>query len=301
MNCLITGVNGFLGKIIAKHISESNNVYGLSRNGSDFNYFLEKTIPYFNLHFDLVIHAASKVHSLPKTDFEKQEYYKVNVVGTQNLLEGLTKSGIPKYFVFISSVSVYGQDFGCSINENYPLSANDPYGVSKIEAEQMILEWCERKKVVCSILRLPLIVGPNPPGNLGAMIKGIQKGYYFNIAGGKAKKSMVLAEDVAKAIMKVATIGGVYNLTDGFHPSFAELSNHISIQMGKNQPLNMPMWLVKLIAKFGDLMGDDAPMNTNKLKKIISNLTFDDTKARESFGWSPSPVLEGFIIQPLNS
>jgi nucleoside-diphosphate-sugar epimerase len=141
------------------------------------------------------------------------------------------------------------------------------------------------------------LAGQNPPGNLGAMIKGIKKGYYFNIAGGKAKKSMVLAEDVASSILKVADIGGIYNLTDGYHPSFQKISNHISIQLGKGKLVNMPLCLAKIIAKFGDLLGSKAPLNTNKLKKITSDLTFDDSKAREAFGWDPRPVLEGFTIK----
>ena len=53
MNCLLTGLNGFLGKIISQQISESNKIFGLSRNGSDFQVFLEKEVPDFNLQFDL--------------------------------------------------------------------------------------------------------------------------------------------------------------------------------------------------------------------------------------------------------
>jgi nucleoside-diphosphate-sugar epimerase len=296
MNCLLTGVNGFLGKTILRQISKSNKIWGLSRNESDFNFFLEKDIPDFNLQFDLVIHAAGKAHSVPKSKLEQQEFFDVNVCGTKNLLEGLTKSGIPKYFVFISSVSVYGKDFGLGIDENWPLGATDPYGLSKIKAERIVIDWCKLHQVSFTILRLPIIVGPNPPGNMGFMIKGVQKGYYFNIAGGKAKKSMVLAEDVAKFILKSASVGGIYNLTDGHHPSFKEVSNHISIQLGKRYPKNLPLWLAIVVAKFGDLLGSKIPLNTNKLKKITSDLTFDDCKAREAFGWNPKKVLEGFGI-----
>jgi nucleoside-diphosphate-sugar epimerase len=297
---LLTGINGFLGKIIFQTISRSNNILGLSRNGSDFNFFLEKGIPDFNLQFDLVIHAAGKAHSVPKTEAEKYEFYNVNVVGAKNLLKGLAKSGIPKYFVFISSVSVYGKDFGSGIKESIPLKALDSYGLSKINAEQLIWQWCLEHNVVCTILRLPLIVGPTPPGNLGAMIKSIQMGYYMNVAGGKAKKSMVLAEDIAESILKVAEIGGIYNLTDGYHPSFAELSNHISFQLGRSKPINIPLWLAWLVAKIGDLSGKIVPLNTYKLKKITSDLTFDDSKARNTFGWNPTPVLERFRIKKTN-
>ena len=291
MNILLTGSNGFFGSIIHKELCQYS-ILTLNTYLGDYAIDLAKIVPKFHTKFDLVFHAAGKAHSIPKTESDKQQFYNVNVVGTKNLLAGLTKSGIPKHFVFISSVSVYGKDFGSDIDENAHLGALDPYGISKIEAERLVLAWCKQNQVVCTILRLPLIVGPNPPGNLGAMIKGIQKGYYFNIAGGKAKKSMVLAEDVARSILKVAEIGGIYNLTDGYHPSFAELSNSISIQLGKGKPMHMPMWLAAIIAKFGDLLGRKAPLNTKKLKKITSDLTFDDTKAREAFGWNSTPVLE---------
>lgn len=297
MNLLLTGASGFLGKsIIGQLITDNNFLFNLSRTSGDYKIALENEIPNFEQEFDLVIHAAGKAHSVPKTDTEKQEFYNVNVSGTSNLLKGLEKSGLPQQFVFISSVAVYGQDTGNFISEEHSLLAKDPYGLSKIQAEQLVIEWCKQHNVLCTILRLPLLVGENPPGNLGAMINGIKKGYYFNIVGRSAKKSMVLAEDVAKHILRAAEIGGIYNLTDGYHPSFSELSKHISFQVGKGKPMNMPLWLAKIFAKFGDLLGNKAPLNTNKLMKITSDLTFDDTKAREAFGWKPRPVLEGFKI-----
>ena len=48
--------------------------------------------------------------------------------------------------------------------------------------------------------------------------------------------------------------------------------------------------------KFGDIAGKYAPLNSDKLNKITSTLTFDDSKARAAFGWNPTPVLEGFKI-----
>jgi GlcNAc-P-P-Und epimerase len=294
MKVLLTGASGYLGSIISSNLS-NYSIISLSRFNADINVDLSKLVPRLP-SVDLVIHAAGMAHLVPLPSSKRQEFFDVNVKGTINLLKGLKQSTIPKSIVFISSVSVYGCQNGSLVNEDAPLLAKDPYGASKIEAERIITEWCKTNKVICGILRVPLIVGINPPGNLGSMIKGIQKGYYFNIGGGKAKKSMVLAEDVAGSILKVAEIGGIYNLTDGYHPSFAELSNHISIQLGKGKPMHMPMWLARIIANFGDLLGSKAPLNTNKLKKLTSDLTFDDSKARVAFGWNPTPVIEGFKL-----
>jgi len=290
MRILLTGHSGFLGGTLKKIFDEdSHQVYPLVKSGMTINITRAFSL---NNNYDTVVHCAGKAHSVPKTSLEKQAFFDVNFTGTQNLLQGLEESqSLPTAFIFISTVAVYGRDNGVNISENAPLLAKDPYGLSKIKAEKIILDWCKKHNVICTILRLPLLVGQNPPGNLGAMIKGIQKGYYFNIAGGNAKKSMVLAEDVAKSILKVAEIGGIYNLTDGYHPSFAELSNHISYQLGKGRPVNLPLWFVNIIAKLGDLLGDNSPINSNKFKKIVSDLTFDDSRAREAFGWNPTPVL----------
>jgi len=292
---LLTGANGFLGKSMIKKLGVSN-VITLSRKKSHHQIDLKNEVPVFENVFDTVIHAAGKAHLVPKTEKEKKDFFSVNVTGTENLLKGLERSGLPEKFVFVSSVSVYGISKGILIDENSPLLAKDPYGLSKINAEQLVRQWCKTNNVICTIFRLPLLVGTNPPGNLNALIKSIKKGYYFNIAGGGAKKSMVMIDDVATIISKAALIGGVFNLTDGYHPSFLELSDLIANQLGKSKPLNIPMWIALVMAKVGDLISSKAPINSDKLVKITSDLTFDDSKARQMLGWKPTPVLNGFKI-----
>ncbi len=282
---LITGASGFLGTLIA-HQNSEHAIFTLNRNIGHFICDLGISIPNFNSDFDIVVHNAGRAHSFPKTEVEKLSFFQVNVHGTKNLLKGL-ETKIPKQFVFISSVAVYGIEYGKNINEYTLLNAKDSYGLSKIQAEQIVLDWCRQHNVICTILRLPLLVGKKPPGNLGAMLRAIHKGYYFNIGGGIAQKSMVLAEDVARFIPIIAPIGGIYNLTDGVHPTFRELSTAIA----KKKMFNLPLILAKIAGTFGDLLGSKAPINSIKIKKITSDLTFDDSKAR-SLGWKSQSVLE---------
>lgn len=292
MKILLTGSTGFLGKCILRELAKNDSILSLSRTSGHYRLSLENEIPIFNQKFDLVIHAAGKAHIVPQTEIEKRLFYDVNVIGTENLLKGLEKSGIPKQFVFVSSVAVYGQEEGVNINEGHTLEASDPYGLSKVQAEKIIVKWCKQLNVVCTILRLPLLVGKNPPGNLGAMVKAIGKGYYFNIGGGKARKSMVLAQDVAAFIPIVSSFGGIYNLTDGRHPSFTELSGALSRFKNRKNCGNLPLILARAIGIVGDLLGEKAPINSLKIKKIASDLTFDDTKAREVAGWESQGVVE---------
>lgn len=297
MKILLTGSNGFLGRNIKDVIFPLiTELHTINSSNSTYNCDLSEGVNLRNESYQIIIHTAGKAHQIPNNEEQVQEFYKVNVQGTANLLKALKSPRPPKSFIFISTVAVYGLNEGNLINEDAPLLARDPYGHSKIQAEQLVQEWCKKHGVICTILRLPLVVGSNPPGNLGAMIKGVKKGYYFNIEGGKARKSMVLADDIAMHILKIAEIGGIYNLTDGYHPNFAELGHLIAKQSGKANILNMPLVFAKIAAKIGDLGGKYAPFNTNKLNKITSTLTFDDSKARAAFGWNPTPVLEGFKI-----
>jgi nucleoside-diphosphate-sugar epimerase len=294
MKIFLSGNTGFLGSKIESYLSTSNEVFtfsSLSRKRID----LTTEVPILP-EVDLVIHSAGKAHVFSSDNNLAKVMYDTNVIGTYNLLSGIPKPQLPKKFVFISSVSVYGLSSGINIDESYPLLATDPYGKSKVEAEKIVKKWCLENDVICTIFRLPLVVGLNPPGNLGNMIRGIVKGYYFNISGGMAKKSMVLASDVSKYLLESSEVGGTFNLTDGYHPQFKELSHLIAKQTSNKFVPSMPLFLARILAIVGDIIGHKFPINSEKLNKITSSLTFDDSKARMAFGWNPTPVLKGFKI-----
>ena len=102
------------------------------------------------------------------------------------------------------------------------------------------------------------------------------------------------SSDVSSFLIPASDVGGVYNLTDGYHPSFNELSYSIANQMGKMYIPNIPYLVAKSIGLIGDCFGKNFPINSLKVLKITSTLTFDDSKARLKFGWSPNSVLKYF-------
>lgn len=295
MTIILTGANGFLGKAICHHFS-AETVIRLGRTKGEIIADLEQELPALPPS-DLVIHAAGKAHSVPRTAAESAAFENINVGGTQRLLQALSRAAhLPKYFVLISSIAVYGLEQGVLIDENHPLAATDPYGKSKIAAELLVEAWCAKNQVVCTILRLPLLAGKNPPGNLSAMIKGIRKGYYFDINVPHVQKSMVLTDDVAMFIEKVYQVGGVFHLTDGHHPGFNEISHLIAKQLGKKKPMAIPYGLIKAIAYIGDFLGSKFPINSRKLDKMTNTLTFTDQKARTITNWQAKSVLDHFKI-----
>lgn len=287
---LFTGASGFLGSYITKAFQSSENE--LIKVGiTDDSHILSdisKEIPNLgDLQVDMLVHIAGKAHVIPKTEAEKKSFYDVNYEGTKNIVKALKFN--PKSIVFISTVAVYGVETGENIKESDPLLGNTPYADSKIKAENFLIEHCKTHKINLVILRLPLISGGNPPGNLGDMIKAIKKGYYFRIGNGEARRSIVAASDIAELIPKLMDKNGVYNLTDNIHPTFKEIDSHIGLKYGIKIK-TLPKWFLKIFAIIGDYI-PKFPINSLKFSKMTKSLTFSSEKATRELGWNPKNSL----------
>lgn len=294
---LFTGASGFLGYNTRPLLEKMYDVHTIGLTDvDDIKFNIAKDVPPINTHYDVVLHAAGKAHTVPKTTAEAQVFFDVNYQGTVNLCKALENAGVPKALIFISTVAVYGCEYGELIDETHPLNGESPYAKSKIMAEEYLTEWCAKNGVVLSILRPSLLAGKNAPGNLGAMVKGIKNGYYMNIAGGKVVKSILMAEDIARLIPLLEERGGVYNVCDTRQPSFGEISMSVAKQLGKGKPLSIPYWIAWCMAKVGDLLGSKAPINSYKLEKMTKSLTFSNEKARKELGWEPLDVLENYRV-----
>lgn len=297
ISLLFTGASGFLGNNILPLLKQKYDVESIGLSERDtLNVNLAKEIPNIQNHYDIILHAAGKAHIVPKTPEEIQSFYDVNLQGTKNLCKALEKSGIPKSFIFISTVAVYGLEEGENISEDHPLNGSTPYAKSKIKAEQFLKEWCRKNNVILSIIRPSLIAGPNPPGNLGSMISGIKTGKYLSIGGGKARKSVLMVQDIALLVDSLSEKGGIYNVCDDSNPSFHNLELVISSQLGSKRIINIPMWFAYICAKIGDIFGPNAPINSEKLNKITKSLTFSNTKAKKELCWQPTDVCSNFKI-----
>ena len=294
MKILLTGASGFLGQHFKKRWKEKHTVFCLGKSKqNDIQKDLTEGVFKCN-EYDMVVHTAGLAHMVPKTIEESQAFFKVNTEGTKNLLSSLVWSP-PKRFAFISTVAVYGIDEGQNITESASLSGDSPYAKSKIEAEKIVEDWALKHHIDYLILRLPLISGHNPPGNLGAMANAIKKGYYFRFGNAIAKRSMVNAVDVANLIEQSEWKSGVYNLTDGHHPSIKETEEYIA-QFFSKKVKSLPFWPIKIGAVIGDFI-PEFPLNSLRLSKLQRTLTFSDSKAREQLKWQPNPALTGLSFE----
>jgi nucleoside-diphosphate-sugar epimerase len=292
MNVLLTGARGFLGSYLLEGLRE-HRVITLGRHQDDhIRADISVSIPEIPPS-KLVIHAAGKAHLVPKSKEQAHLFHQINFEGTRRLADSLLRNEcIPDTFVFISTVAVYGIETGVQIDENTSLSGTTPYALSKIQAEQYLIEWGALHGVNIVMLRLPLIVGKDAPGNLGAMVRNIRRGTYARIGDGEAQRSMVLASDIASLMPHLMGKQGVYHLTDGIHPSFAMLEDHIAGSFGKRIHA-IPPSFASMLARIGDLI-PGSPFNTYRYSKLRHSLTFSHAKAVAELGWNPTPILQGF-------
>ncbi len=294
---LFTGGTGFLGRNIKPILDKKYEVttIGITDANMIKSNFVTET-PKLPECYDIVLHAAGKAHIYPKTEAERQSFYDVNLNGTIHLCDALEEVGVPKSFIFISTMNVYGDEPGnMDTEDSRQLIGKSPYADSKIKAEKYLMDWCARHGVKLGILRPSLLAGRNAPGNLGAMIKGIRTGAYLSIAGGKAKKSVLMVDDIAYLVPLVAKKGGIYNVCDDHNPSFGELEATIAKQLGKRKPISIPYWMAKCLALVGDVL-PSFPINSQRLEKIVTSDTWSNEKAKRELGWQPMDVLENYKI-----
>lgn len=293
---LFTGGTGFLGRNVMPVLKQRYEVTTCGITADDMiKANLAKEVPVLPQQFDIVLHACGKAHVVPKTEAEKQAFYDVNYTGTIHLCDALEKVGVPRAIIFISTMSVYGDVAGSNSTEETPLRGDSPYSDSKIKAEHYLNEWCGKHGVILGILRPSLLAGLGAPGNLGAMVNGIKTGKYLSIAGGKARKSILMAEDIANLVPLVAGKGGIYNVCDDYNPSFGELEASIAKQLGKRKPISIPYWMAKCLALVGDVFSF-FPINSSRLEKIVTSDTWSNEKAKRELGWQPMNVLDNYRI-----
>ena len=303
MKCLLTGGAGFLGRMLASGLRESGADVTIAdlRELPGYRSRLvdvtcAETLAWGGERFDILVHAAGLAHRRAAGEAERRRFFEVNEGGTRKLLGSLEAGRAPGLAVLISTVAVYGREEGELLGEETPLHAPDAYGASKRAAEEAFLAWAERNRVRWAILRLPLVWGPDPPGNLGAMAAAMRAGRYCGIGSGEARRSLVWGMDVGRALLRAARTGGVFHLTDGRHPRFREIEEAMAAGLGLRPPRRIPGWAGWCAAAAGSLAeaaaGWRAPLNLERYRKMTRTLTFADAKARREFGWEATSVLD---------
>jgi len=214
-----------------------------------------------NNKIDAVIHFAG-LKAVGESVEIPLKYYHTNLLSTINLLEIMRNHEVFN-LVFSSSATVYGTPKTVPITEDFPLSATNPYGTSKLMIEQILNDlYYSDKRFSIVILRYFNPIGAHKSGKIGENPKGIPNNllpYISQVAVGKLKLVKVfgnnyntvdgtgvrdyihvvdLSRGHLKAIEKKANCSGVhiYNLGTGIGYSVLEMINAFEKACGKHIP-----------------------------------------------------------------
>lgn len=299
-NVLVTGVTGFVGSEVIKQLSRAGfDVIGVSRKKLDGPF---RSLQVLSLScmseclelmsgVDVVVHCAARAHIMKdEVSDPLAEYRKVNVEGTRNLARQAAKAGARR-FIFISSIKVNGEGTPLSgpYNANDKPAPEDPYGISKFEAEQALWEVSRDSGMEVVIIRPPLVYGPGVKGNFANMIKLVDKGLPLPLGAIHNKRSLVALDNLVDLVITCvdhpAAANQVFLAGDGQDLSTTELLQGVGKAVGKPARL-IPVPAGMLM--FGaSLLGKKAVA-----QRVLGSLQVDISKARNLLDWEPPISVE---------
>lgn len=214
----------------------------------------------------------------------------MNVVGTEHLARSAAAKGV-KRLIFVSSIKVNGEityDDQQFSETNEPLP-QDPYGMSKFEAEQALRIIAKETGLEVVAVRPPLIYGAGVKGNFMQMLKVIAKGIPLPLASVHNRRSLVYVENLVDALIVCAThpaaAGQTYLVSDGEDISTPDLLRRLGDAMGRPARLfPCPPALLKLA---GRMTG-----KSNQIDRLLGSLQIDSGKIRSELNWIPPYSLQ---------
>jgi len=297
MKLLVTGASGFVGKALiaelAKHGIEVRCALRkhcllpagvesiiLSSIDKDANWSAALR------EVNAVVHLAARVHVMNDTAGDPlTEFRKVNVDGTLNLAMQAAQAGV-KRFIFISSIKVNGEatQAGQPFTADDIANPQDPYAVSKFEAEQGLLKIAQETGMEVVIIRPPLVYGAGVKANFLSMMRAVKRGLPLPLGAIDNRRSFVYVENLVSLILKCiehpAAANQVFLAADGEDLSTTGLLLACAKALGvKARLLPVPQKLIELGAA---LIGKQ-----NVAQRLCGNLQIDISKAHRLLGWQP--------------
>lgn len=244
---------------------------------------------------DVVVHAAARVHVMSDRSADPlAEFRKVNVDGTVHLAREAAASGA-KRFIFLSSVKVNGEmtATGRPFRAVDIPAPQDPYGVSKLEAEQALMQVGKETGMEIVVVRPPLVYGPGVKANFHNMMRWLRKGIPLPLGSIDNRRSFVALDNLVDLIITCinhpAAAGHVFLVSDGEDLSTPELLRRLGAALGRPARL-LPVPTFLLISGAA-LLG-----KPGIAQRLCSSLQLDISDTTEILGWRP-PVTVNIALQ----
>jgi nucleoside-diphosphate-sugar epimerase len=296
MKILLTGSEGFVGVYLRKELEKTGNfIYCIDRvKVSRTNYFcfdlsneissLAKLLK--DERFDLLIHLAAA-----KGDYNLKydDFYRDNVTASEKTIS-LVKVLDIKSVIAYSTVSVYGHDNKIK-SEEADLVPNNPYGVTKLESENLFIKWfnLDPIKNKLTILRPSVIYGENNFANMYNLLDQLNKKLPVSVGKGNYIKSMVAVENIVDiTVFSINKLRGlqIYNCTDKPYPKLKEVIKYIAEIKGYSKPkIVIPKWFAYFIGLlfecFSFLIKKDLGITRERIYKFTMPTDYRSEKLAE--------------------
>jgi nucleoside-diphosphate-sugar epimerase len=231
---------------------------------------------------DVIFHLAAVVDYLAPKDL----MFKVNVVGTKNLLE-VSKG---KKFIYLSSTATMGRKFKeLPVNEETPSKPSNFYGKTKLEAEKLVKEYGG------IIIRSVDVFGPGFTEGYNFVISGLERGELPIIGDGKNFIQWIHVNDLIQALILARNKGKpgeVYIVAGKEFKTLKQLWNLLCKYLNVETPKkHVSKFSAKSLAYSkllkGKILKERPEIIPEYIDKITSNRTFDINKARTELGFNP--------------
>lgn len=298
---LVTGANGFVGTALCRElVARGYSTRAAVRGSCAIEGVGMARIPALSSDTDwssalqgveVVIHLAARVHVMQETEADAlTAFHLVNVQATENLARQAAAAGV-KRLVYASSIKVNGEStpLGKIYTEQDTPAPEDPYGLSKWVAEQVLQRVATETGLEVVILRPPLMYGPEVKGNFISLLAAIRKGIPLPLAGVRDNaRSLLYVGNFVDALITcaihAAAVGKTYLVSDGEPMSTAQLVEQLAQALHcRNPAFNLPLAIARGLAR---LLGRTATMN-----RLFGSLHLDDQKIRRELGWQPPYTL----------
>ncbi len=299
MKLLVTGASGFVGMGLIRYLYEMHRFQIIaalhhkvpafptgveSVQVADLTAFTDWSMALAGV--ETVVHLAARVHvmhDLSRSPLD--EFRQVNVAGTLNLARQAAIAGV-KRFIFLSSVKVNGE---CTL-PGYPYSEQDipapqdPYGISKHEAEVVLRQLAKETGMAVTIIRPPLVYGFGVKANFRNLLLWLKKGIPLPLGAIHNQRSFIaldnLIDFILTCIFHPNAANQIFLVADGEDLSTPELLQRAGLALGK--PVRLFPVATGLLHLGATLIG-----KKTMIQRLCGSLQVDISKARELLNWVP--------------